>query len=125
MAISFGFNGGLWLSCSRADRIAVPRRGGRAQTTMLVERAGGEPTARPRATRQRRGRARRRERRIDPLGDGDRLVGDRAQQAARLARVEADEIDAVEIAGSASAVGRPLASTRKRRRGKSDSIPAR
>jgi hypothetical protein len=45
MAISFGFNGGLWLSCSCADVLAMAARNSiRPQTAMLVERAGrGEP----------------------------------------------------------------------------------
>jgi hypothetical protein len=44
MAISFGFNGGLWLSFV-ADVLAVPARtSGRPHNAMLVERAGrGEP----------------------------------------------------------------------------------
>ena len=75
---------GFLVQCADALANAGAGLGAAPQTAMLVGRAGrGEPPiARTARTRRRR---------ADPLRDRDRLLGDRAQQAAGLAHVEADE----------------------------------
>ena len=51
-------------------------------------------------TERQSGRSRTRRCGADSLGDRERLLSDRAEKAARLAQVEADEEDAIELAGS-------------------------